>query len=60
VRTSGPRLSVSKMTPRDIDLGLTNTAEDTLEQFGKHPWMRYGLLTTFVIVVLSYVYRLLA
>jgi hypothetical protein len=35
VRTSGPRTQVSKMTPRDIDLGLTHVAEDTFDRFGK-------------------------
>jgi hypothetical protein len=59
VRTSGPRLNVSKMTPRDIDLGLTNTAEDTIGRFEKQPWLRYLGLATLVAIVLSYVYRIL-
>ncbi len=59
VRTSGPRLNVSKMTPRDIDLGLTHTAEDTIGRFEKHPWIRYIALAAFVALVISYVFRLL-
>jgi hypothetical protein len=59
VRTSGPRLQVSKMTPRDMDLGLTNTVEDAVDRFGKQPWARYAVLAAFVIIVVSYVYRLL-
>jgi hypothetical protein len=59
VRTSGPRLNVSKMTPRDIDLGLTNVAEDTFEGLGRSPWMRYAILGTVAALVLSYVYSLL-
>ncbi len=59
VRTSGPRLQVSKMTPRDMDLGLTNVAEDTFDRFGKHPYARYALLLVLVVLVLGYVYKLL-
>jgi len=59
VRTSGPRLQVSKMTPRDMDLGLTNVAEDTFDRFGKHPYARYSLLLVLVVLVLGYVYKLL-
>jgi len=59
VRTSGPRLQVSKMTPRDMDLGLTNVAEDTFDRFGKHPYARYAFLLVLVVLVLGYVYKLL-
>jgi hypothetical protein len=59
VRTSGPRMQVSKMTPRDIDLGLTNVAEDTFDRFGKYPYARYGFLLLLVVLVLGYVYKLL-
>jgi hypothetical protein len=59
VRTSGPRLNVSKMTPRDIDLGLTHVAEDTFEGLGRSPWMRYAILITIAAIVLRYVYSLL-
>ena len=59
VRTSGPRLQVSKMTPRDMDLGLTNVAEDTFDRFGKHPYALYALLLVLVVLVLGYVYKLL-
>ena len=59
VRTSGPRMQVSKMTPRDIDLGLTHVAEDTFDRFGKYPYARYGLLLLLVVIVLGYVYKLL-
>lgn len=59
VRTSGPRLQVSKMTPRDMDLGLTNVAEGTFDRLNKEPWARYALLAFFVIAVFGYVYHLL-
>lgn len=59
IRTSGPRLQVSKMTPRDMDLGLTEVAEDTFEGLEKHPFVRYVLLLALVIGVLGYVYHLL-
>ncbi len=59
VRTSGPSLQVSKMTPRDIDLGLTDVAEDTFEGLEKYRFVRYFLLAVLVVSVLGYVYRLL-
>lgn len=59
VRTSGPSLQVSKMTPRDMDLGLTNLAEDTFDHIAKQPWTRYALLAVFVVLVFGYVYKLL-
>lgn len=59
VRTSGPRLQVSKMTPRDIDLGLTHVAEGTFDRLSKEQWARYAILAAFVLLVLSYVYSLL-
>lgn len=59
VRTSGPRLQVSKMTPRDIDLGLTQVAEDTFDRLAKEQWARYVILAVFVLLVVGYVYSLL-
>lgn len=60
VRESGPRLQVSKMTPRDIDLGLiSDVAEETFDKLGRHPVLRYLLLATFVGSVLTYLYWLL-
>ncbi len=59
VRTSGPRLQVSKMTPRDMDLGLTNVAEGTFDRFNREPWARYLLLAIIAIVAFGYVYHLL-
>jgi hypothetical protein len=59
VRTSGPSLQVSKMTPRDIDLGFTHVAEGTFEGFARQPWMRYAVLAVFVTVVFYYAYRLM-
>lgn len=59
VRTSGPSLQVSKMTPRDMDLGFTHVAEGTFEGFARQPWMRYAVLAVFVTFVFYYVYRLL-
>jgi len=60
VRTSGPGMQVSKMTPRDIDLGIVSeVAEDTFETLGRHPMLRYALLTTIAGSVLGYLYLLL-
>jgi len=59
VRTSGPRLQVSKMTPRDMDLGLTHVAEDTFDRLSKEQWARYAILAAFVLLVVGYVYSLL-
>jgi len=44
VRTSGPRLQVSKMT---------------FDRLAKEQWTRYGILAGFVLLVLGYVYSLL-
>lgn len=60
VRTSGPGMQVSKMTPRDIDLGIVSeVAEDTLDTLGRHPMLRYALLITIAGSVLGYLYLLL-
>ena len=59
VRYSGPRLDVSKMTPRDIDLGLTYVAEDTLGAINAQPWARYAILAVFVLIVFGYLFNLL-
>jgi hypothetical protein len=60
VRTSGPGMQVSKMTPRDIDLGIVSeVAEDTFETLGRPPMLRYALLTTIAGSVLGYLYLLL-
>jgi hypothetical protein len=59
VTASGPRLDVSRMTPREIDLGLAVVAENTFEGLGKYAFIRYFLLAALVVGVLSYVYQLL-
>ena len=60
VRTSGPGMQVSKMTPRDMDLGIVSeVAEDTFDRLGRHPFLRYSLLVTVVGGVLGYLYYLL-
>lgn len=60
VRTSGPGMQVSKMTPRDIDLGIVSeVAEDTFDTLGRHPMLRYALLITIAGSVLGYLYLLL-
>ena len=60
VMESGPGLQVSKMTPREIDLGLiSEVAEEGLDRFGKHPLVRYTVLVVLIGVVLGYLYRLL-
>ena len=60
VRTSGPGMQVSKMTPRDIDLGIVSeVAEDTFDTLGRHPMLRYALLILIAGSVLGYLYLLL-
>ena len=60
VRTSGPRLQISKMTPRDIDLGrITEVAEDTFGTLGRNTLARYALLVLLVGGVLGYFFWLL-
>jgi hypothetical protein len=60
VRTSGPGMQVSKMTPRDIDLGIVSeVAEDTFDTLGRHPILRYTILISIVGGVLGYLYLLL-
>ncbi|GAA5134798.1 hypothetical protein GCM10023213_07100 [Prosthecobacter algae] len=60
VRTSGPGMQVSKMTPRDMDLGIVSeVAEDTFDRLGRHPLLRYSILVSIVGGVLGYLYFLL-
>lgn len=60
VMESGPGLQVSKMTPREIDLGLiSDVAEEGLDRFGRHPVVRYSVLVALIGVVLGYLYQLL-
>ena len=59
VRNSGPGMQVSKMTPRDIDLGMfTDVADDTFDRLGRHPILRYSVLFVIVASVLGYLYSL--
>jgi len=60
VRTSGPSMQISKMTPRDIDLGrITEVAEGTFDKLERSPLIRYAVLFVVVGGVLSYFYWLL-
>jgi len=60
VRTSGPGMQVSKMTPRDMDLGIVSeVAEDTFDRLERHPILRYSILVSIVGGVLGYLYFLL-
>ena len=60
VQASGPSLQISKMTPRDIDLGLiSDVAEEGLDRLGRHPVVRYTLLIVLIGAVLGYFYQLL-
>ncbi len=60
VRTSGPRMQISKMTPRSMDLGIvSDVAEDTFDRFERSAFMRYAALAVIVVGVLSYFYQLL-
>jgi hypothetical protein len=53
-------MQVSKMTPRDIDLGIVSeVAEDTFDTLGRHPILRYTILISIVGGVLGYLYLLL-
>jgi hypothetical protein len=59
VRASGPGMQVSKMTPREIDLGrVSGVAEDTFDTLGRHPILRYSILIGIIGAVLSYLYLL--
>lgn len=58
IQASGPRLQVSKMTPRPIDLGLIDdVADDTFEN-NAAAFLRYSGLMVFVVGVLWFVYWL--
>ena len=60
IRTSGPGMHVSKMTPRDMDLGIVSeVAEDTFDRLNRHPILRYSILVLIVGGVLGYLYFLL-
>ena len=58
VRASGPRLQVSKMTPRPIDLGIMGESEDDESDNGRLALLRYPVLLAIVVGVLWYVYKL--
>ena len=58
IRTSGPRLQVSKMTPRPIDLGLVDDVADDTFEGNATAFLRYAALLTFVVGVLWFVYWL--
>jgi hypothetical protein len=59
VRTSGPRLQVSKMTPRPIDLRIIGDDEGEGEAVsGGSVFLRYTMLLIIVVGVLWYVYWL--
>ena len=60
VQTSGPSLQISKMTPREIDLGkITEITEDTIDTLGRHALLRYAVLFVMVGGVLGYLFWLL-
>ncbi len=58
VRASGPRLQVSKMTPRPIDLGIVDDVADDTFEGNATAFLRYGGLLVFVVAVLWFVYWL--
>ncbi len=58
VRASGPRLQISKMTPRPIDLGIMGDSEDDDGESSKLSALRYPVLLLIIIGVLWYVYHL--
>jgi hypothetical protein len=55
---SGPRLQISKMTPRPIDLGIISDGEDEDPPSFGRVVMRYAMLVLFIAAVLGYVYWL--
>lgn len=60
LRTSGPGMQVSKMTPRPMDLGIVSeVAEDTFDRLGRYAFLRYSILIAIVAGVLGYLYILL-
>lgn len=58
IRTSGPRLQVSKMTPRPIDLGLFDDGEEEGEEGNVSSTLRYLILFIIITGVLATVYWL--
>ena len=60
LRTSGPGMQVSKMTPRDIDLGIISDVAEDFDRLGRHPLLRYSVLLVIVFSVLGYLYSLFA
>lgn len=59
VRASGPRLQVSKMTPRPIDLRIIGDDEDEGQaESGTSVLLRYSVLFVIVVGVLWFVYWL--
>ncbi len=57
IEQSGPDLSLSSMVPRNIDLGLIpEVADDTMDTFGKHAVLRYGLLLVVSALVIWGIY----
>ena len=58
VRTSGPRLQISKMTPRAIDLGIIGDVAEDMFEGGGTVLIRYTALIVVVVGVLYLVYWL--
>ena len=58
VRTSGPRLQISKMTPRPIDLGIMGDVGDETFEGGTSTALRYLVLVVLIAGALTAVYRL--
>jgi hypothetical protein len=58
VRTSGPRLQISKMTPRAIDLGIMGEVGDDTFDGGGSVLIRYLVLLFLIGGALTAVYRL--
>jgi hypothetical protein len=58
VRTSGPRLQISKMTPRPIDLGIMGDSDGDDSDAGRLALLRYLVLLAIIVGVLWYVYTL--
>ncbi len=60
IRTSGPGMQVSKMTPREFDLGIVSeVAEDTFDTLVRHPLLRYSILAVITGTLLGYLYVIL-
>jgi hypothetical protein len=59
VTQSGPGMDVSKMTPRNIDLGIVSeVADNTFDRLDRYPLLRFAVIAIFFVIVIFYLYHL--